>query len=354
MMAGDENVRVLMEENSPNGYLTAVLEESRGVVYLYIVGARETFGMRGVWVRNLRAAPAEFETQVVKNGLPPLLPASACAHPAGATPIDLEKVRIVWFEGGDGAAMFEGDELLAVAPGWSGDDGYRAYARDCVQENPLCSPLTNAPQIVQRVREAERFWKSWEKGHWGELQPKFLSAYERAFGKEKQYFAIDGGKWPPKALARFETDEAIVLATLGVSIQPQPGVEMVLKDPKSARRIEFGFAFERASVDEAALELAAQYVSAQSNLPWYAFTWVGHGHTIDCDPCPAGREFSSVMLVKDSKIEMPEYRGEPVNLLWMLPITPHEREVAERDGSEEVIEKLRGAGVTWMHRKRST
>jgi hypothetical protein len=357
MSQSNEEPNILLEENSPNGILTAVVEEMRGVVYFYVAGPKETFAMKACWVRNTSEAPEKFEETAMKEGYPPRLTAEACAHPKGAPPLAPEMLRIVWMEEGDGAALFEGKELLAVIPGWAGINDFRGYARDCTLRTALCWPLKDAVAIPARVAKAETFWKSWEKGHWADLQPKFLKAYDDAVGKETKYFAADDGKWPPKAVARFEADE-IVLLTLGMSIQLQPRVELSGDVAAPYRRIELGFAFARPMNDETALDMAVAYLSAQTNLPWYGFTWLGHGHTIESDPSPVGNEFVAMLLMKEAPdapaIDMPTYNGDPISLLWMIPITAAERELAEKQGSEELIKRLRDAQVTYGFKPRAS
>ena len=72
----------------------------------------------------------------------------------------------------------------------------------------------------------------------------------------------------------------------------------------------------------------AAFLAAQSDLPWQQFTFLGHGHTISCDVLaadPALSAFSALLLVKDPPgapgFELPEMGGDPVNLLWTIPIT---------------------------------
>jgi hypothetical protein len=300
----------------------------------------------------------------MQSGTPPMMPAAMCAHPEGAAELDGRNLRVVWFEEGDGAALLEGQDVLAAIPPWSGVGGFHGYARDCTQQSPLAWPLKEATAIFQRIARAEDFWGSWERGHahWATTQDVFLREYERVFGKHKKYWGIDGGKWPPKALASFETDAAVVLLTLGVSIRPMPKVEMTFQDPSPHRRMELGVAIDRQLITDQTLNNLASYMSAQSNLPWHSYTWVGHGHTVQCEPCPvgagdaAGEKFAAMLLAKDPpgapKIAMPAYRGDPVNLLWMTPITAAEWNVVQQQGSGEVLKRLAEKGLLWPHQTR--
>ena len=360
----DDDDNIIAESISPNGNIVAVVGATPQCVHFYLSGKPETnFGMRAVWVRNLRPAPAEFDKERVQRGEQPMMPAAMCAHPDGAAALDARNLRIVWFEEGDAAALLEGQDVLAAIPAASGREGFHGYARDCTARTPIAWPLKDATAIYRRIAQAEDFWGSWEPGHahWPTIQDVFLREYERVFGKHKKYWGIDGGEWPPKAIASFETDAEVVLLTLGVSIRPMPKVEMTFEDPGPHRRMELGVAIERSLVTDETLRNLASYISAQSNLPWHSYTWLGHGHTVQCEPCPVGggnEKFAGMLLTKDPpgapKIAMPAYRGDPVNLLWMTPITAAEWTVAQEQSSGEILKRLGEQNSIWPHRKRTS
>lgn len=116
---------VLLGEISPHNNKQAVVDDDHDVVVFYLVGLQNSgFGMRSCWVRNLKPAPAELDVRAMRDGKPPLLPEPNCIHKDSAPPLIPDQLRIVWFEEGDGAALFEGDEALAIIPGWSGQNGF--------------------------------------------------------------------------------------------------------------------------------------------------------------------------------------------------------------------------------------
>ena len=357
----------LFEAMSPNGNVVALLQAADDSVHFYLHGQSDTgFGMRSVWVRNLGPAPAGFDPEQLRAGKQPMMPAATCAHPQGAALPDPLQLRVIWFEEGDAAALLESDEIIAAIPTWSGQGGFHGYARDCTGESPLAWPLKEATVIYDRVARADEFWRSWEMGssQWETIQEVFLRAYERVFGKQTRYWAIDGGgEWPPKAVAMFETDDAVIFLTLGVSIRPMPKVEMAFEDPSPHRRMELGVAIDRRLVNDATAHDVVAYMSAQSNLPWHLFTWLGPAHTVQCEPCPVGggggdEKFAAMLLLNEPpgapKISVPAYRGDPVNLLWMTPITAAEWNVAQEQGSGEVIKRLVAKGPVWPHRERAS
>ncbi|MCB1053517.1 MAG: suppressor of fused domain protein [Acidobacteria bacterium] len=78
-------------------------------------------------------------------------------------------------------------------------------------------------------------------------------------------------------------------------------------------------------------------------------------------PCDAfqggpGREFSSVLLVSAPPgaptLHMPSFRGDPVSLLWLVPITDSERLLAQEQGSVALVQRLWAAGNSWDFRPR--
>jgi hypothetical protein len=165
-------------------------------------------------------------------------------------------------------------------------------------------------------------------------------------GPHTKYYGIDGDKWPPKALIRIDHADGIYLLTLGVSLRPQPEVESQYEDPTDFRRFELAACLPRDVSDESFQRLA-NYLSAQSSLPWTSFTFLGHGHTIRCDAFAGddklGR-FKFVLLAESPagapELNTPRMGGEKVSLLWAIPITEEEQALAQRQGSAAVLGQL--------------
>ena len=129
-----------------------------------------------------------------------------------------------------------------MIPPWSGSDGFHGYAEECAAENQICWPMPNHDQLVERIERAREFWRSCQSADdhpFAELQKQILDSYRSVWGRESGYFAIDGGQFPPRGLATFEREGHFVAATVGMSLCPQPMVEMQVEDPRelSPRRI---------------------------------------------------------------------------------------------------------------------
>jgi len=82
-------------------------------------------------------------------------------------------------------------------------NGFHGYARDSVGEGPLAWEIGTQNALIGRFREAESYWRQWEDTNlWPSMQDALLSAIEKTLGRHTNYYAIDGGQWPPKAIVR--------------------------------------------------------------------------------------------------------------------------------------------------------
>jgi len=349
--------RVLREEKGPNGNVTAIVEDDGRSVYLYLEGDEASgFGTRAVWVRNRQKAPWLMEVERMQAGQAPMLQARYVADPEGGPPLHPDKLEFLWFEDGEGVALLEEGDILAVLPPWSGVKGFAGYARDCVLESPFCEPLgtpeTN-PLVFRLLAEAARFWNDWDETTWPKLQERFLTSFRKAFGRERQVYEVGQDRFPPSLLAQYARDGAHVLVTGGMSIRPQPRIDRSGPEAEPFRRIELAMAVDAALLPDP-LPLV-RWLAGQSTLPWDRYTWLGEGHTIGCSAlAPLG--FEAVVLVRSPTgappLHLPHVRDQHVELLWALPITAAEQAASGGDGAR-LLALLREAGAAgWIARKR--
>jgi hypothetical protein len=222
-------------------------------------------------------------------------------------------------------------------------NGFHGYARDSVGEGPLAWEIGTNNVLIERFRKAELYWRQWEDDNpWPSIQDSLLSDVEMSLGPHSNYYAIDGGQWPPKAIVRIPRPDSVVLLTIGVSARPQPEVEMATDQPELLRRIEFGAVLPTRWPDDA-IKRFASYLSGQSNLPWNRYTWLGPGHTIPCDSWQ-NRKFSFALLQTDhpavpTPMLKPQF-DDPVNILWFVPISEAERQEAIDHGSKRLEKNL--------------
>ena len=335
---------VLYEDVNPYGNIQAVVEIAGDACYFYLVGAPETdFGTRSVWVRNLIAAPDRLDVAAMRRGHAPPNPRAHTREPRGARAPRASELRVVWLPEGNGAALYERDTVLAIIPPWSGAEGFHGYASGCIGEGPLAWEMPPEGELAARFRDAERYWAAWDNEEiWPAAHDGLMRWLNSGLGQHSNYYAIDGGHWPPKAALRIPRPDATVLVTAGVSLLPQPNVEMYTDDWKALHRVELGVVLPLGWPDDMVKRFGA-YLSAQSGLPWRTYTWLGPGHTIPCDAW-RNREFTAALLVRDHPALGPmapgELFGDPVSVLWFLPITEAERHVAMNEGSAALQGRL--------------
>lgn len=346
--------KILKEEVGPNGNIRALVEDDGRSVHLYLEGVSEDhpFGVRSCWVRNRRAAPALIEAERMQAGLAPMLPARNCIDPEAGPPLREDDLEFLWFESGDGVALLEKGEVLAVIPPWSGKEGFAGYARDCALASPLCDPL-GAPEhdhhgIFARLARAASFWESWDHNPWPGIQEGMMRALEAVLGPHAKYFSTDPERWPPRSLTLFEREGRRVAVTGGMSLRPQPRAS-------APSRIELGLAWEPRSEDPTRL---LSYLSSQALLPWERYLHLDEGHGIAFSGAgeEIGPAFRAMFLWEDPpgapKLELPPFEGEPVRLLWMVPITESELDFLRREGAHALRERLESGGAGWIHRDR--
>jgi hypothetical protein len=348
----------LLEEFSPNGNIYAVVEQDENTCYFYLHGGKSgNFGLKSCWVRNLGPAPRTLDTSAMRKGIPPMLPRAFCKHSRGGARLDPATLSVVWAEEGDAAALFESGQIIAVIPSWSGQNGFHGYARDCIGESPLCWELGTRESNVQfeRYDKAAECWKAWaDKRVWPDFQDRMVNAIEQRFGKHSNYYAIDGGKWPPKALLRIPCQDSVLLITVGMALRPQPQVELHYENPELHRRIELAVSLDNRSFTDA-FDRVASYISGQSDYPWSFYTFLGDGHTMPADAFAqiSGNTLPYALLQLHPRGErpvgLPIFREDPINLLWVTPVSDRERTFAQENGSTKLADRLREQGFDWRH-----
>jgi hypothetical protein len=290
-----------------------------------------------------------------------MLPRPACTNPLGRIPLERDALTIVWFEEGDGAALVENGDILAVVPTWDKATGFEGYARDCIAKSPLAWPMPAGDGLRQRVQRAAAWWASWEDDGdpWTPYRDAAIESLASAFGEPVHYYASGEDEWPPLAVLRFHREDVVYLLTCGMGLRPQPRVELAYTDPTPHRRVELALAMDPALVD-AGKGAIITWLGSQGRFPWHFRTFLGTGHTMPCDGLPrsaVAAAFNSQLWLKDPPgvpaARFPDFRGDPVSVLWGLPITSAERDLAEKSGSASLLAALTEAGHTGVFRPRA-
>jgi hypothetical protein len=314
---------ILLHAVSPFGNLEAIVEADGRTIYLYLDGGPQ-FGTRAVWVRNLVQGPLTFNQEDLQRGQAPVLPRIHTMRPGPGPLPDPEKLGVVWFAEGNGVALYEGEELLAVIPPWSGLSGFHGYAAECIAENEVCWPLPQEPDLQLRLEFSRRYWQDWADGSpFRKWQPQLLARYEERFGKLKTYFNINGEEFPPRGLGVFESSDQLTLATVGMSLCLQPLVEMAVESPRQHRRVELLIRLAP-DADEPTVQAVAGRMSSLAGFPWREWAWLGDNHTCPWLP-QLGLPYVGLFAIKAEHqhlfCELPEIDEDPIQALGLVPLT---------------------------------
>ena len=343
---------VLVESWSPCCNIQAFVEESDTCCYFYLwffPGSEEAFA-KSCWICNTVTAPVKLDVEGMREGKAPAMPKEHIKHDSKGIRLDPENLSIVWFEEGNAAALLEEGKILCVIPGWGGYQGFHGYSRYAKGNAPCAWELEPAEAVLSaRVEKSRRFWSDLDEDYWEEEQDLHLRALKGFFGEYEKYFAIDGGKFPAKALVTGRKEGICYGITAGVSLLPMPGVESYYEEKQVGdfRRIELGFAAVE-EMEEVCMRMYS-FLSSLSNLPWRDVSFLGHGHTV---PCSAIEGFAAVWLLNCALMPellspmYPTYRGDRINLLWAVPLTQEEYDFVRslEAGTDKVLERVK---VPW-------
>ncbi len=304
---------VLAESFSPLCNVRAFAEESESCVYFYLQwrsGSGQS-RIKSCWVCNTRPAPDQVDKAAMDRGEAPRMPRSGCGHNPEGIHLDKKALSILWLEEGDAAALLEDGKILALIPGWAWrEEGFPGYARYAVGTTPFAWTLREAEAaLAPRVERSRAYWNTMEGDYWPALQQQGLEAMEAFFGPHEQYYAIDGGKFPPKALVTGRREGVRYGFTLGVSALCQPVVEQYWsQEPEKHRRMELAFAACE-GIPEDRWMAALGRVSGMTNLPWGEITCLGQGHTVACGESIPG--FPALLLLDQRRLEGTAAPGFP-------------------------------------------
>jgi hypothetical protein len=343
-------LQILLFETSPYGNIDAIVQHDGKTIYFYL-HPRETperFSPKACWVRNLQTGPLVIQHEELLAGQPVALPRT---HTVQRQPGSLprpEQLEIVWFEEGNGAALLEHrpqpeggstPQTLAVIPPWSGMDGFHGYALECAADSPVCWPLPRNPKLQQRIERAADFWRSFTQppDPFLVLRDQILDRYHIHFlGSPPhsvtppattqtgswQYFNIGGQRFPPRGLIQYTLADREVIATVGMSLCPQPNVELDTTEPENFRRVELGIEVTGQRLkdchDPDLLNKVRQQIASMAAYPWKHFRWLKSSDTVQLAGLnrltDSGNPFR--LGVGENPLQGLSYRADPIQLLW--------------------------------------
>jgi hypothetical protein len=358
--AGPAAPTVLLDSVSPYGSRRVVVEYDGNATSAYLHD--KTGPVAATWIANHIAAPQTVDVARLRAGHAPEMPAQHTKYPDGSLQIEAGTLTALWLEEGDGVAILQAGEPLAVLPGWSDlAKGMPGYSRDVIGQTPFAWSLDDAFEgLGPRLRRAEQFWR-WRasKEAWATFQQAMLGHLLSRLGPGGGYWDVSGGNQPligvserpPVRQRRFT-----VLSTVGMSCQRMPVVEQTGESATGRARIELALATTMPSAQAARIFLwLAQY-------PWRDVTWLGPGHSVpwyhDAATFPLGGGNAAVLLLDDPARlpgpDAPRLDGfmagdEPVRWLWIVPITERERRVAAERGSASLANQLTAQRRSWIY-----
>lgn len=334
---------IVLTSTNPYGsrVLTVERDQVSSVAYL-----RDPAGsVRGaVWLGNHVTAPMSLDLARLNTGRPPVMPRAGTRRPFGTAHLDAARLRVLWFEEGDGVALYDDEGLLAVIPGWADlERGMPGYARDAVGEWPFAWALSEALEgLSPRVAKAEAYWQ-WRAGEasWASFQQFVMGHLDGRLGPPGRFWDASGGRLPalgvterPPAYGRDFT----VLSTVGMSCQRMPSAELY----DTPTRVELAVATRGDPRSAARLFLwLGQY-------PWRSVTWLGDGHTArwyhqpGTFPIPGGYEGVMMLAAPRGLPDLSGFQvaGDVVRWLWLVPVTDAELKVAAERGHDVVAARL--------------
>ena len=271
-MSDEREIHSIVFETSPYGNVDAIVEHDSRAVYFYLnesPASRERsgrFGMRACWVRNLQKGPHVINVDEMQAGIATLLPRHDCIDPELHRLPTEQTLKIVWLEEGTGAALIEvsaeemSETIIAIIPPWSGVDGFHGYASNCANPTAVCWPMPDNPLLSKRIENAQQFWESWkatepdsQKTPWDEHLPSIIESHDQRFSatpSQRLIRDVPGQHFPLLKILQYRTPRHDILITAGLSIFPQPAVEMFVENPSDLRRIEIALLLDRVGADD--------------------------------------------------------------------------------------------------------
>ena len=244
--AGPGTPVILLESSSPYGSRRVTVEYDGLTTAAYLHD--DTSVISATWIANHRPAPDSIDQARLDAGRAPLMPAALVKHPGSRGSLQGSALHALWFEEGDGVAILENGQPVAVIAGWSDmDRGMPGYSRDVVGQTPFGWPLDEAMEgLAPRLERSRAYWR-WRQSAsgWDQFQQALLGHLQARIGPGGHYWDASAGQQPPTGVTERPPEPHrpyTILSTVGMSCQRMPVVEQVLDDPSGYARIELAIA----------------------------------------------------------------------------------------------------------------
>lgn len=348
--------KTLIESKSPLCPVTAFAEQTENAVYFYLHypmrrQAQNMYApgtnLKACWVCNCREAPAAPDAGDQLS----MMPQGCFSHAPGGMTISPEGLHITWLSDGNSAVLHQNGNVLAVIPPNAGLYEFPGFSRYAVGQNRYAWEMQKGMPVywMEQVVMCDQLWaESHTQGFWQGMQQKHLEILGNFFSKNTGYYAIDDGKYPLRAVIEGERGGVTYGFTAFLSIFPQPEIGVYIRGAEQHRRIEFGFA-ARSGIRAINTEAYNCFMALAKHI--YSHTeFFAHGHTNPWQGIPG---FSAFLFVNPRAIRgmespaYPAFAGDPVNLLWAVPLKEQEYRFATEQGSDALLHRARD--LTSLH-----
>lgn len=299
------------------------------------------------WIKNHAVVADDYSPKEdMLNGKQPKMPTSLCCYSQDLSLFQKDELEIVWGEEGCLAGLYQGNELICVVPYWAERNfvGYSKYSNnEKMGLYPL--PLRDENAMFPRLEAAARFWEQDFSALWENYQQEYLDELTQKYGKHINYYAIDGGNFPPRGLAVFEKEKHLLAFTIGMGLFTQPATELFHNDFHLHDHIEIAFGW-KADLSLNATQIYSQ-ISSIAAIPWAHKTFLDHHHSINLTIEPS---FQNAVFISDREAKVQNSRflqQKQINLLWLMPISEElcQKIMAEEPDYSCVEQQLKKSGV---------
>ena len=170
------------------------------------------------------------------------MPADLIKHPGGRGSLQGSALYALWFEEGDGVAILENGQPVAVIAGWSDmDRGMPGYSRDVVGQTPFGWSLDEAMEgLAPRLERSRAYWR-WRQSAsgWDQFQQALLGHLQARIGPGGHYWDASAGQQPPTGVTERPAEPHrpyTILSTVGMSCQRMPVRRAGTRRPERIRQ----------------------------------------------------------------------------------------------------------------------
>lgn len=346
-MITGEIPKISFLEKSPLINAKVYVQEDSRCAYLYLVANANTPNSitNCVWLRNFKVAPRKLDKVAEKRGLESMMYKEGCSHPKGIEGFESKLLSVVWLDEGNGVALYYDEELIAIIPYLNPSCNYFGYSKECINETEIAKPLSKCLDAKRMIDRSKEFWKIWNEDKWTNIKEKYLNSLEKVFNVKGKEYVIDNSLLQPKSILEYDKGVVVYLATVGMSINPQPLINS--KSYDKYKRIEIIFPVSK-RIYESYKDEIIECLGELSCYPWKNLRFINNGDVITSSLVKEISSRIKNILVVDGQesnyipnIKIGKFRGENIKFLWAIPISSTFDSVAKKYGYMQVFRECK-------------